>query len=111
MTTNKKTTGSRRHSKYKLKPVGHTEDVMNLTLDRLARELVDVKTKSGGRIPYGSITGIVQKMQHALPWLTKHMIQNRLKKLDAGQRGSQMLGSTSCRGITDGGAAAGTTHS
>jgi hypothetical protein len=66
--------------------------------------LVDVKTKSGGRIPYGSITGIVQKMQHALPWLTKNMIQNRLRKLDAGQRGSQMLGSTSCRGITDGGA-------
>ncbi len=81
----KKKTSRTRPSKYKVKPLcQHSKDILNI--NRIVRELEVLKTKNGGRIPYGSITTIVLKMQPVLPWLTKDMIQNRLRKpLNAGQ--------------------------
>jgi hypothetical protein len=80
----KKKTSRTRPSKYKVKPLcQHSKDILNI--NRIVRELEVLKTKNGGRIPYGSITTIVLKMQPVLPWLTKDMIQNRLRKpLNAG---------------------------
>lgn len=78
---NKKKTSRTRPSNYKIKPIGkHSKDILTLNLNRIVRELEAVKTKNGGKIPYGSITAIVGKSQHILPWLTKNMIQNRLRK-------------------------------
>ncbi|KAI2506247.1 hypothetical protein MHU86_8182 [Fragilaria crotonensis] len=80
-TNNNKKTSRTRPSNYKVKPIcKHSKDILTLNLNRIVRELEAVKTKNGGKIPYGSITATVQKMQHVLPWLTKNMIQNQLRK-------------------------------
>jgi hypothetical protein len=101
-TKKKMTTSRRRPSKYKIKPQGqHSKDVLKSNLERIIRELESVKIRNGGKIPYGSISAIVQQMQHVLPWLTKEMIQNKLRKKPkpalhhAGQRHTCTIGELS----------------
>jgi hypothetical protein len=96
----KKKTSRTRPIKYKVKPLcQHSKDILNLNLNRIVRELEVVRTKNGGRITYGSITTIVLKMQPVLPWLTKDMIQNELRKpLNAGQLDDC---TRYCQGITN----------
>ena len=46
-----------------------------------------MKAQNGGKIPYRGITDLVKRMKPVLPWwLTKTMIQNRMRKLNAGKQ-------------------------
>ena len=84
MTTKKR---SKRPSKYKVKPLENFKDTLNLNLNHIARELEAAKANNGGKIPYGAITAMVHKMKPVLPWLTKDMIQHRLRKLNEEEGG------------------------
>ena len=81
MATTKKKSGP---SKYKVKPKSHFQDTLSLNLNHIVSELEAAKANNGGKIPYGGINKIVQQMQPMLPWLTKTLIQNQLRKLNAG---------------------------
>ena len=78
------TTKKSRPSKYKVKPKSHFQDTLSLNLNHIVSDLEAAKANNGGKIPYGGITKIVQQMQPMLPWLTKTLIQNQLRKLNAG---------------------------
>ena len=73
---------TKRRGKYKEKTFGHNQETINLNLNHVERELSALKANSGGsKVPYGAITDIVKIMKPLLPWLTKNMIQNRMRKL------------------------------
>ena len=58
------------------------EYTINLNLNYIVRELEAAKANNNGKIPYGGISNICEKMKPALPWLTKDMIKYHLKKLN-----------------------------
>jgi hypothetical protein len=84
MTSNKR---SKPPSKYKVKPPKSFKATLNLNLNHIVCELEVAKSNNGGKIPYGAITSIVRKMKPALPWLTKDMIQHRLRKVKGSMTG------------------------
>ena len=83
MLTNKMTRGSRgRPSTYKKRPASLDRHTSNMALNIVARKVEAAKANNGGVVKYKMITDIVESMKPTIPWLTKDMLKNHMKKLE-----------------------------
>ncbi len=53
-----------------------------MALNIVARKIEVEKANNGGVLKYKAMTDIVNSMKPTLPWLTKDMLRNHIKKLN-----------------------------
>jgi hypothetical protein len=72
----------RRPSTYKKRPANLDRYTCDMALNIVARKIEVEKANNGGVLKYKAMTDIVNSMKPTLPWLTKDMLRNHIKKLN-----------------------------
>ena len=76
-------------SKYNKRPSYLDKHSCELAPQIVARKLETAKANGGGvRLPYGTITRVVEEMKPTFPWLTMGMVKSHMKKKNVGVKHS-----------------------
>ena len=58
----------------------HETEIEQLNLNNVIRELEAIKANNGGKMPYGTISKVVEARKRLLPWLSINHVKYQMKK-------------------------------
>jgi len=58
----------------------HETEIEQLNLNNVIRELEAIKANNGGKMPYGTISKVVEARERLLPWLSINHVKYQMKK-------------------------------